>query len=112
MVQVVRQFNRDLMLERLGGDEELMREVVDLFVSECPGMLAETEKAVASADADLIKRAAHTLKGALLNIAAEPAADVARKLEQLGSREHLDETQGVLEDLRRCLDALQSEIRG
>ena len=110
MVQVIRQFDRDAMLQRLGGDDALLAEVLALFVSECPEMLAQTERAISTRDAPALQRAAHTLKGALLNIAADPAADHARRLEVLGSRESMDDTPSVLEQLRRSLDSLQGEL--
>ena len=82
-------FDRSTMLERLGGDAELLDEVLELFVEECDAMVNGVRQAVQSRDSGDLRAAAHTLKGALLNIAAEPSADAARKLELMGRDEDL-----------------------
>ena len=54
----------DDMRRRLGSDDELIGEVITLFVGDCPARLAELRSAVARRDSAAIRSAAHTLKGA------------------------------------------------
>jgi len=49
-------------LERLGGDEGLFREIVQIFLHEAPKHLAGLRQALAQKDKDSVERIAHTLK--------------------------------------------------
>jgi signal transduction histidine kinase/CheY-like chemotaxis protein/HPt (histidine-containing phosphotransfer) domain-containing protein len=73
-------------LEHFGGDEELLREVLEAFLEEGPKMLAEVGRAIEARDAPLLKRAAHTIKGSFGYFAATAAYDTAFQLESLGGQ--------------------------
>lgn len=75
-------FDRAAVLAHLDGDEDLMREVAELFLETCPQMMADTQAALATGDWDTVARAAHTLKGSLGNFGAEAAYDASLKLEK------------------------------
>jgi HPt (histidine-containing phosphotransfer) domain-containing protein len=100
-------FDREEMLERLGGDKELLVDVVGVFLEECPRMLQEIEDAFGSKDVDLLRRAAHSMKGACLNLSAGPAAEEAKQLELLAAESRLDGTEHALERLRVAVERLQ-----
>lgn len=68
--------------EQCADDEGLVREVVDLYRREWRGLLGDVQHAEAQGDLPACKRTAHRLKGALLSLAAKPAADFAQQLEQ------------------------------
>ena len=103
-------FDRDDMLERLGGDAELLTEVLGVFLEECPRMMREIEQALNDNDAALVHRAAHSLKGALLNISATPAAEEAKKLELIGNEERLSDGAPVLQCLQVEIERLQQVL--
>ena len=103
-------FDREEMLERLGGDTELLDDVLQVFLEECPRMLEEVRGAVHGGDPKLVHRTAHSMKGALLNISAAPAAAEASQLEELGSEERLTEVAPVLERLRQEIERLQQVL--
>ena len=77
MHEVVLQF--DELLQRAGGDHSLAFEVLEDFAR----MLPEIRQGLRNpaSDANVVRRLAHRLKGALLAIGAKPAAEVARELE-------------------------------
>jgi HPt (histidine-containing phosphotransfer) domain-containing protein len=106
----VKPFDREEMLERLGGDTELMNDVLQVFLEECPRMMEEVRGAVDEADSKLVRRAAHSMKGALLNISAAPAAAEAKRLELLGSEERLAEGAPILERLQHEIERLQQVL--
>lgn len=104
-------YDREALLERLGGDGSLMLEVFELFLADGPRMLRVVREASERGDARELERAAHSLKGALLNLSADPVADLARSLEERGRSGSVGAAE---EDLRRLEDAfakLQSELR-
>jgi HPt (histidine-containing phosphotransfer) domain-containing protein len=98
------------MLERLGGDDELMRDVLEVFLDECPRMMDELRGAVAGGDSQTLERAAHSMKGALLNISADPAAEAAQTLERIGTNGGIDKCSGALAVLEQEIDRLQHAL--
>src|SRR5262249_23772230 len=62
-------------LKRTGGDAQLLQELVQMFLQECPGLLTEIHAAIAAHDAPKLRRASHTLKGAIGTFAAQTACD-------------------------------------
>jgi CheY-like chemotaxis protein len=75
-------FDRAALLDRVDADEAMLREVVELFLADCPRMLGGLQEALRSKDDSAVASAAHTFSGALLAISAMPAADAAAKLER------------------------------
>jgi HPt (histidine-containing phosphotransfer) domain-containing protein len=73
--------DRAELLDRVGGDIELLRKLVALFLADCPRLLGEIQEAVTQADLPRLKRAAHTFKGAVGNFAASAACAAALQLE-------------------------------
>jgi two-component system sensor histidine kinase/response regulator len=95
-------FDRGRLLERLGGDAQLLAEVVRLFLEDCPLRVAEIEAAVAARDRPRIQATAHALKGAAGNLSASGLFDAARALERLGA-------DGGEDDIDAAFDTLASE---
>ena len=62
--------DRQTLWERVAGDAELLREIIELFLADCPERLLELHEALTHQDCTALARAAHRLKGALGNISA------------------------------------------
>ena len=82
--------NRALALERVGGDEDLLREIAGLFLQDYPSLICQIQKALAESDARNLERAAHSLKGSVANFGSEAAYQAALDLEQIGRSNKLD----------------------
>jgi len=82
--------DRAHLLARLGGDEELMADVIRLFLDDCPNVLASIKRAVDQRDTAAIRSAAHALKGASGNLAAAGLTDAAATLERIGAEGRLE----------------------
>ena len=104
-------FERAAALERLGGDTQLLSEVIQLFLVDCPLRLAAIKAAVDARDGDAISREAHGLKGAAGNLSAVSLFETAEILEQLGRENRFDAAEAALRRLTteaaRVLDALR-----
>ena len=102
-------------MERAAGDPKFMSELLQLFSSTERELLDDLTAGVAAGDCPTVRAAAHRLKGALELICAEPAAGLARKLEQEARAQHADASKGGLgrasEEWVALLDALQLEMR-
>src|SRR5579884_2010882 len=106
----VSSFDRAAALARLGDDEELLREVVELFLSEYPITLAQIRDAVQSRDASALESSAHSLKGSIATFGAEQARQAAFSLEQLGRESNLDPAPRKLSELEQALTGLRGEL--
>ena len=103
-------------LDCIDGDEELLREMVEIFLDDCPKLLNDIRQAVTGRDSESLHRSAHTLKGSVGNFSASAAYEAALKLEMMGRSgnvAHAEEAYSVLEGeigrLREALSALVSE---
>jgi len=95
---------------RVEQDLDLLEEMIELFLSSSPSLLAEIESAVAQRDCPTITRAAHSLKGALLNISAGGCAKAALELEDLGRSGETARVDESLAALKLQLQQLQAEL--
>jgi len=69
--------DHQIALERVGGDEDLLREIVRLFLDECPRLIAHIQEAIDAGDTRRLEREAHSLKGSVANFGAEPVVRAA-----------------------------------
>jgi PAS domain S-box-containing protein len=100
----------------VGGDAELLREMVELFRIDVPKLLSKLRADVSHGDAGQVKLHAHTLKGAAGNLGAQAASEAAERLETMGRSGNLagaDEAVAVLEkELERLQPALDALTAG
>ncbi len=89
------------ILERIGGDRELLRELAGLFVGDCPRMLSDIQDAVRDGNAEALQKAAHALKGSVSNFAAEAAVQAAFRLEMMGRNQDMTDAAQALKELER-----------
>jgi signal transduction histidine kinase/CheY-like chemotaxis protein/HPt (histidine-containing phosphotransfer) domain-containing protein len=104
-------FDKVAALQRMAGDEELLREMVDVFLQEQGKWMADIRAAVASGDAALLKRGAHTLKGAVDSCGGHRVRAAAMPLEQMGREGKLDGAAAALVGLTHEMDTLVPALR-
>jgi CheY-like chemotaxis protein len=105
------------LLERLGGDEQLLADVIQIFLDDCPVRLEAIRAAVSERNADRIRQEAHTLKGAAGNLSATGLFEAAQTLERIGAENRLEAVDAgwrlVSAEAARAMDALRRfELRG
>jgi HPt (histidine-containing phosphotransfer) domain-containing protein len=100
------------MLRRFGGDRAVLEEVIGEFLGSLPELSARMQRAVETKNADALMGAGHRLRGALPEVAAFPAADLARQLETSGS--HADPERGseLWSALSPLLSVLAADLDG
>ena len=99
------------MIARLGGDEQLTRQLVTLFLSECPRMMAQVRDSVEQGSADVIRRAAHAFKGSVSNFSTDGPTVTAFELESLGREETIAGAPALLARLEREVALLLNQLR-
>jgi CheY-like chemotaxis protein/HPt (histidine-containing phosphotransfer) domain-containing protein len=95
--------DRAAALADVGGSDRLLRELAGLFLDECPRMLGEVRAALDQGDAVRLRRAAHSLRGAVTHFGAAAAEAAAGRLEALATADD----PGVREE---ACQALEQEI--
>jgi TMAO reductase system sensor TorS len=103
-------FDMHALHARVEGDLDLLSEMIDLYLSSSPLLLAEIESAVAGRDGEKTNRAAHTLKGVLKNMCAGACADAAFELEKIGKAGESDQAEQSLSVLKMEYQRLQSAL--
>jgi CheY-like chemotaxis protein len=93
-------------LESLDGNRQLLGELIDIYREECPKLRAEIETALAAGDLPSLRRAAHTLKGALSHLAAGRALKLAQQVEDRARDQNLTAAGALWPRLRSELDQL------
>jgi CheY-like chemotaxis protein len=104
-------YHRARMMSRLGGDEALGREVIQLFLDDSPGRMNAIKAAIAQGDARALESAAHALKGAVTSLAADPAADAMRELERIARDGSMSDALPAWRRAETVLTALVAALR-
>jgi signal transduction histidine kinase/DNA-binding response OmpR family regulator len=105
-------WNMGETLERLGGDEKLFHEVIEIFLDDVPKHMASLRRAIAAGDAEAVEGAAHTLKGELGYLGVSEVSQKARELEEFGRNSDLRFAADLYATLASELSELLTSMRG
>ena len=97
----------------MGGDQELLKDLVGVFLSEQSSMLTKVTAAIESGDSAQLRLSAHSLKGAAGHLGASDVAKVAGELEIAGENRQADSDQAgpLLEKLQKAIKESTVEFR-
>lgn len=104
------ELDESVALNRVGGDVELLREVVGLFLDDYPHSLEKIRDAVAAGDQAGLEHHAHSLKGSVSTFGAKEAFEAALALEKQGRTGDLSGAAERLRRLEQALVALRPEL--
>lgn len=107
-------FDYDDFMERMDGDMDLLKEVIEIFLEDAPSLVGALRLAILGGDKDAMERAAHTLKGAAANISAKELQRLSGNMQEMikkGEAAHIEKLLGKMEThyeelakaLRSCL---------
>jgi CheY-like chemotaxis protein/HPt (histidine-containing phosphotransfer) domain-containing protein len=99
-----------LFWSHVDSDAQLLRDLVDIFLEECPRLVDEIRVALNRKDAKGVQRGAHSLRGCTSNLAAQMASEAALKLERLAQAGDLLRAERALQDLEGQLERLQPAL--
>lgn len=104
------QFDPDALWNRVHGDVNLLRELVELFAEEVPGMLARIDKAIKHGSPSDLEKASHKIKGSMLQFSAHGAAAIALQLEENGRIGLVAGADNLLQKLRQEIAELKQTL--
>ena len=94
----------------MDDDEEMLQDIVGAFLRDHITQLRDLQRGLASQDAQGALRCAHTLKGLLLTLAAQPAADAALEVEHAIRGGELARAAALMPQLDSQLARLMPEL--
>jgi CheY-like chemotaxis protein/HPt (histidine-containing phosphotransfer) domain-containing protein len=77
-------FDPDEMMERFMDDEDLVRDIIQAFLSDVPGQIATLKNHLASGNPHAVQRQAHSIKGAAANVSGSRLRKTAAEMETAG----------------------------
>jgi two-component system sensor histidine kinase/response regulator len=90
--------------------ELLLQRVLHAFIDDTPTQLHVLRQAIASADTNILRRTAHSLKSSSANVGAEALAKLCRELEQLGRTESTEGAARLLLEAEREFQAVRRSL--
>ena len=103
-------FDRDGLLYRLMGDNELVEEIADDFLNQIPINMEALKKSLDKKDALQVKREAHIIKGSAGNVGALVLQDIAKKIEVAGEWEDLNKAESYFMQFTSQLEVFKNEL--
>jgi HPt (histidine-containing phosphotransfer) domain-containing protein len=103
-----RSWDKTEALSQLGGDEELLQELIALFMDESSELLDGVREAIAVSDAKGIIRGAHSIKGEVSCLGAHAASASAEQLEAMAAAKNFSGVAETFADLEGKISALRT----
>lgn len=72
------------LLESMGGDWSFVDELLETFFADGPVQLQSLEQGLAAGDAEVVRRAAHTVKSNARSFGAVTLTELSKQLEDAG----------------------------
>ncbi len=100
-------------MHALVGMEEpdIFKELVDTYTDTASTLLKEILTGAKLKNADMLSRAAHTLKSSSANLGAQQLAEHCQRLEQYGHEHQLDEVEPLLPALEQSFHSVQQALQ-
>jgi len=103
--------DRPSLLERVGGDLELVREVTDLFLRDCGKFMDEVRATTRSGDVAALGYALHTMRGMFRNLSAESAQELVGRMQAMALEKDFARIEAAHALLELEITALTAELR-
>lgn len=106
-----RVYDRQALLDRVGGDEMLVTELFSIFLADVPTRLAAIDAALTDEDWPNVSTAAHALRGAALNLSADRVGAAAKALELAADARNTGDLAALAAALRHEVSRLTTALR-
>ena len=100
-------FDRAGALNRLGGDESLLKTIGEIFLQDVPSRIQNLKECLDRGDPAEFGRHAHSIKGASAGVGGERLRNIAAAMEQAARSGSLDKAGSYLDELETQLATLK-----
>ena len=95
----------------LGDDADVLHELIDVFLNETPKYFQQARQALASGDHEVVRRAAHTVKGSCQDLGATAVADLSARLEEVARSKQLHGGQDMLAAIEEEFEKVKKQLQ-
>ncbi|MEO0443230.1 MAG: response regulator, partial [Pseudomonadota bacterium] len=103
-------WDQEGFMKRIMNNQTIANKLIDLFKTDTPKTIAELEQAVNAENANEAGLLAHKLKGSVGNLGGIELAELAKKIEEAGKSEKIEEIKHLWVNVRPQYDRLLSTI--
>lgn len=96
-------WNKDFAMEQAADDEDLLRELLEIFKVSCTKEVAAIEQAISDCDAHVACNSAHSIKGAAASLGMEGFREIAYEIENDSRSGSLARAEEYIADLKNML---------
>ena len=101
----------DALVQSVQGDRAFVQELIDTYLEDAPKLIADIRAAVNADQADVLRRAAHSLKSNSASFGAMTLSALCKELEAMGKDGVLDGAAGRLERLAGEYEQARDALR-
>jgi HPt (histidine-containing phosphotransfer) domain-containing protein len=94
-------------LARIGGEEEFLKELLEIYRDEFDKRYTALRKAIEEKDFQAIRENGHSLKGASDNLSLPGLREAAFEMEMAGKNQEIDKAVKALNSLKKEFDRLE-----
>jgi HPt (histidine-containing phosphotransfer) domain-containing protein len=97
----------DRLMDLGGGDAESLRELMDLYIKQTTGQLAQLEAAIQANNAEEVRQVAHSCAGASATLGMKRMVPLLKELERQGKAGQLTNPEQLCADVAREFGLIQ-----
>ncbi|MDD3375027.1 MAG: Hpt domain-containing protein [Candidatus Omnitrophica bacterium] len=97
----------DDVLGRIQGDKELLVELIEIFLDDCPQKINDIKECVERGNLDQLSEAAHSAKGAAANIGAKKLWKTFLEAEEAAKSGAIDQFEEMIVRIDQEFDELK-----
>jgi len=94
------------LAKNLGLEEEEYLELIELFIETSMSDLNQLHSAIEEGSAEKAAKAAHSLKGAAINLGLIELSEIAKEIEEKACNDQLEKTAEAAQALQEKLDII------
>lgn len=102
--------SREKILDYIGGDSDLLNQLVHIFCKDTPLLLDKLHVAIETGEGEDVKRLAHSLKGSLSMLGAGRPSGLAAKIEELAEASDLNSAAKLLPALEEAVAITTEQV--
>lgn len=104
-------WDKDYLLTQVGGDQALVKQLLDMFLNDSPGDLEKLQLAISAKDIHGLVGLSHTLKGTALNLGLNQFAEIAAQIENNGKVGDISFAKDNFPNLNQAFEAVRAELQ-
>jgi HPt (histidine-containing phosphotransfer) domain-containing protein len=105
-------FDKAAVLDRVGGDEDLLRELLKIAEEHVGASLPKLVDAIDRADTAAVQSVTHNLRSVLGNLGALKAYAALTELERAAQRGHMDDGMAIASSIIQLVEEFFSVSKG